>query len=312
MPSWGEWRAKDEKSQEPLFLDRNLKEQLATVSKLCQNSDVVFYGTGFLQHPGDDRHAGIVGEDINGFMEVMESLPGGKLVLILHTPGGEVNAVDHIVGYLHSRYDEVTAIVPCMAMSGGSMISLASNRIIMGAQSQIGPIDPQLPFYGELFSALDVLRVKEYLTPETRHRYAGFFQSAYPVLIPKAERALDHGENLLRKWLRDRMLKDETNAKKKARHLAGFFNARSEDGEIYAHGQRIAIDTLREQGVKVEKLESKPQLQEAVMNAYHLMTLMFELTDSMKIIANQRGDMWVKALSANETEDDRSRSESQD
>lgn len=311
MASWGEWLAKAGQSKDPLFLDKNLKRQLAAVGKLCQNSDVVLYGAGFLQHSGD-RHASIVGEDINGFMEVMDSLPGGKLTLILHTPGGEVDAVDHIVGYLHSRYDEITTIVPCMAMSGGSMISLAGDRIIMGAQSQIGPIDPQLPFGGEWFPALDVLRVKEYLTPETEYRCAGFFKSLYPVLIPLAERELKHGKNLLRKWLQKRtLIKGSGGAKaEKARDLAEFFNADSEDGEIYAHGQRIAIDTLREQGVKVEKLESKPKLREAVMNAYHLMTLMFELTDAMKIIMNQRGDVWVKALPANETEDDRSRSES--
>ena len=295
MPSWGEWLVRARQSKDPFFLDKNLQGQLAAIGELRRGSDVLFYASGFLQHPGE-RHTIITKEDINGFLEAMGSLSGKKLVLILHTPGGVVDAVDNIVGCLHGRYDEITTIVPCMAMSGGSMISLASDCIVMGKQSQIGPIDIQLPVGGLQFAAWDILGVQELLKPETQYLCKAFFQSKYPPLISQSERGLEHGKNLLSTWLQKRtLLKEKGDAKKKkARDIAKFFNADPKDGKIYAHGQRISIETLLERGIEVKELESDPKLQEAVMNAYHLMTLIFELTHSVKFVMNQRGTMWAK------------------
>ena len=47
------------------------------------------------------------------------------------------------MAYLRSKFNDIEVIVPTYAMSAGTMISLAANRIVMGRQSQLGPIDPQ-------------------------------------------------------------------------------------------------------------------------------------------------------------------------
>ena len=75
------------------------------------------------------------------------------LTLLLHTPGGVTNAAETIVAYLWSKFLDIEVIVPTYAMSAGTMISLAANRLIMGRQSQLGPIDPQMPMGGCFVSA---------------------------------------------------------------------------------------------------------------------------------------------------------------
>jgi len=62
-----------------------------------------------------------------------------------HTPGGDVAATESIVSYLQSLYDgNIRAIIPQLAMSGGTLIALSCKEIIMGRQSSIGPVDPQV------------------------------------------------------------------------------------------------------------------------------------------------------------------------
>jgi len=80
--------------------------------------------------------------------------------LILHTPGGLVLASEQIAHALCRHPSKVTVFVPHYAMSGGTLISLAADEIIMDENAVLGPIDPQL---GEnpAVSILKVLNQKE-------------------------------------------------------------------------------------------------------------------------------------------------------
>ena len=64
--------------------------------------------------------------------------------LILHTPGGMVLAAMQIARALRAHPAKVTVHVPVYAMSGGTLIALAADEIVMGAFSVLGPIDPQI------------------------------------------------------------------------------------------------------------------------------------------------------------------------
>jgi ClpP class serine protease len=67
------------------------------------------------------------------------------LDLILHTPGGEMDATEQIVFYLRKVFqNDIRAIVPQIAMSAGTMIALSTKEIWMGLYSNLGPIDPQV------------------------------------------------------------------------------------------------------------------------------------------------------------------------
>ncbi len=64
--------------------------------------------------------------------------------LILHTPGGLVLASDQIAYALKRHPGRVTVIVPHYAMSGGTLVALAADRIAMDRDAVLGPVDPQL------------------------------------------------------------------------------------------------------------------------------------------------------------------------
>ena len=75
---------------------------------------------------------------------IMETPPDTPIDLILHTPGGMVLAAMQIARALNAHPSKVTVHVPVYAMSGGTLIALAADEIVMDAFSVLGPIDPQI------------------------------------------------------------------------------------------------------------------------------------------------------------------------
>ena len=64
--------------------------------------------------------------------------------LILHTPGGLLLASEQIARALQKHTAKVTVFVPHYAMSGGTVVALAANEIVMADNAVLGPVDPQL------------------------------------------------------------------------------------------------------------------------------------------------------------------------
>jgi ClpP class serine protease len=64
--------------------------------------------------------------------------------LIVHSPGGLVLASEQIARALHRHAAKVTVIVPHYAMSGGTMLALAADEILMDDNAVLGPVDPQI------------------------------------------------------------------------------------------------------------------------------------------------------------------------
>jgi len=80
--------------------------------------------------------------------------------IILHTPGGLVLATEQIAFALTRHKGKVTVFVPHYAMSGGTMLSLAADEIVMDENAVLGPVDPQIGQYPAV-SILNVLRDKD-------------------------------------------------------------------------------------------------------------------------------------------------------
>ncbi len=87
-------------------------------------------------------------EDSEEILRAIRSAPKDKPIdLIIHTPGGLVLAATQIAKALHDHPAETRVIVPHYAMSGGTLIALAADRIIMDPHAVLGPVDPQLGQY---------------------------------------------------------------------------------------------------------------------------------------------------------------------
>jgi ClpP class serine protease len=70
--------------------------------------------------------------------------PNVPIDLILHTPGGLVLATEQIARALIRHPAKVTVFIPHYAMSGGTMLALAADEIVMDPNAVLGPVDPQL------------------------------------------------------------------------------------------------------------------------------------------------------------------------
>jgi ClpP class serine protease len=73
--------------------------------------------------------------------------PSVPIDLIIHTPGGLVLAAEQIAKALHRHQAEVTVMVPHYAMSGGTLIALSANQIVLAPSAVLGPVDPQIGQY---------------------------------------------------------------------------------------------------------------------------------------------------------------------
>ncbi|AAM32574.1 hypothetical protein DU80_14175 [Methanosarcina mazei] len=66
------------------------------------------------------------------------------LELILHTPGGQLHASIQIARALKNHPKKTRVLIPHYSMSGGTIIALAADEIVMDKDAVIGPIDPQV------------------------------------------------------------------------------------------------------------------------------------------------------------------------
>lgn len=141
MPSWG--TVLDNLNNTPNPLDAMRRRYLETMHKYTERNIIAYY-SAFIQKPQLDG-TGIDDNDKNAFMQAVYGLDKSKgLDLILHTPGGQIAAAESLVAYIKALFgNDVRVFVPQIAMSAGTMIALSSKEIVMGKQSNLGPIDPQ-------------------------------------------------------------------------------------------------------------------------------------------------------------------------
>lgn len=162
MPNWREvleeinqFRVENQNNQELArqCIDVIRRKYLLQLNSKTGRNGIAYY-SGFLSKPGIAQSA-ITDEDKNGFMMAVHGLQRDQgLDLILHTPGGSIAATQSLVNYLHKMFgNNIRAIVPQIAMSAGTMLACSCKSILMGKQSNLGPIDPHLrdiPTYGVL------------------------------------------------------------------------------------------------------------------------------------------------------------------
>lgn len=97
--------------------------------------------------------ASIADEDADMLEDFLRATlgPNDELVLMINSPGGDLLAAERIVNICrsHSVKSRYTVIVPKMAKSAATVISLGAQQILMSPTSELGPIDPQILMRGE-------------------------------------------------------------------------------------------------------------------------------------------------------------------
>jgi ClpP class serine protease len=113
----------------------------ATVITLIHRQETIsFLGIPLMRHIDIDDAESVL-------RAIRETPPGKTIEIILHTPGGLVLAASQIARALSDHEGRIVAVVPHYAMSGGTLVALAADEIVIDRHAALGPVDPQLGQY---------------------------------------------------------------------------------------------------------------------------------------------------------------------
>ena len=299
MPNWGQVLteiqaqdaklANDAKSAVDVVRRRYLKKLYKKTGR-----NVIAYYSGWLSSPG------AFGTDVNdedkaAFMMAIHGLDKTKgLDLILHTPGGGIAAAESLVDYLRRVFGcDIRAIVPHLAMSAGTMIACTCKSIVMGKQSNLGPIDPQLGGLPAAAVKKEIERaIAEIKADPDRLQFWQFVLGKYsPTFIGQCEQAVVMAAEFVRDRLVDNMLKGEPDALNRAETIV---RGLSDVDDNKSHARHIHIDKCEGLGLKIERLEDDQELQEAVLTVHHCFMHSLGVSGAAKMVENQNGAAFIK------------------
>jgi len=169
-------------------------------------------------------------EDSEHVLRAIRGTPKDQPIdLILHTPGGLVLAATQIAKAIKDHPAKTTVIVPHYAMSGGTLIALAADEIIMDPHAVLGPVDPQLMN----FPAPSILRAVEKKEPKD-------IDDQTLIMADIAEKAIKQVREFVFELLKDKM------GENKAKEVATILT----EGR-WTHDYPITVEVARELGLKV-------------------------------------------------------------
>jgi ClpP class serine protease len=160
--------------------------------------------------------------------------PLARYIDIEHTPGGLVLAAEQIAFALKRHKGKVTVFVPHYAMSGGALIALAADEIVMDSNAVLGPVDPQLGTQQAAFPAASVLRALAQPNPNRDDQTL--------ILGDLAEKALRQVKATVKRLLLEHH--SEADAERIATKLSS--------GE-WTHDYALDVEELRELGIGVSE-----------------------------------------------------------
>lgn len=292
MPNWSEilHEMGDLSKQDPNAIDTTRRKYLKLLGDYT-NRNVIAYYSGWLQKSGN-ADAAVNDKDKNALMVNVHKLDRKKgLDLILHTPGGDLAATESMVDYLHSLFKgDIRAIIPQISMSAGTMIALSCKSILMGKQSNLGPIDPQLngiPCQGVI---AEFERAKNDIrsNPASAPLWQVIISKYHPTLLSSCDHAIKWSEELAEKWLERNMCGGDLKKSKKILKEFSDHNANK------SHARHISKQKCIEIGLTIENLEDDQELQDRVLSVHHSFMLTFSQTQAVKIVENQLGVAYIE------------------
>ncbi|MCB3677827.1 S49 family peptidase [Klebsiella pneumoniae] len=288
MPNWnkvmGEMAILAQKSPLDTVRSKYIKEMSDMTGR-----NVIAYYSGFLQkNTASISHLiSMTDDDKNGFMTAINGLDTSKgLDLLLHTPGGDIAALESIGYYLRAKFgNNIRAFVPMISMSAGTMLACTAKEIVMGKQSNIGPFDPQVggvPAHGVIEETTKAMQ-EIIKNPAS----AGFWQFTLsklnPTFIGECEKAIQWASAIVTDWLVTGMFAGDPESHIKAQHICAELNNHS---STFAHARHIHSDKARQIGLNVTAMEDDQELQDIVLTIHHSFMHTFGGSSAAKIIEN--------------------------
>lgn len=189
--------------------------------------------------------------------EIKEKTDCSKLCLLLNSPGGLVGSSYKVSRALRKSFDEIIVFVPHIAASGGTLVALTGNEIVMGMMSQLTPLDPTRSTKRGEISAKSVVDGFDTVTQFFKKIRVEDAPYTYKVLADKYDaESLDHAVSVLSlmEGYVSEILTDsgynEDKANKIAEKLVRGFKS---------HGEVICLEKAEKTGLKVVSNKKYPE-----------------------------------------------------
>jgi len=305
MPRWGqilnEIKQAVQNGDKAAF-DTIRNKYLRELSEFTGRNTII-YATRWTSGDAPPNLISINDEDIHAFMEAIYGLHDDSLDLILHTGGGSAESTDAIVSYLRQKFSDIRIIIPQAAMSAGTMLACAADKIVMGKQSSIGPIDPQFILQTAVgIQSIPAHAILEQFkqaqedcakNPKNLNSWMPMLSQYGPALLVRCNDQIEFGRELVENWLNNYMFKeDDSDVPAK---IASYL---SDHSNFKTHGKHINLLEAQELGLKIEVLEDDQEFQDKVLSAFHATVNAFGNTNTAKIIANHNGNSFLKQFNA--------------
>ena len=287
MPSWSDIFNEVNNQKDPIDYLNNKRHALLKEISQVTSRNVISYYSGWLKGVTTE-HVSITDGDKNAFMQAVYQLDKTKgLDLILHTPGGDIAATESIIDYLHSIFDgNIRAIVPQIAMSAGTMIALSCNSIMMGKQSNLGPIDPQIGGVacGAVLAEFEEAKkdIKDDIS--SLGLWQVIISKYHPTFLVTCANAQAWSIELAQKWIKDGGNKNI------------IIETFSDHSNSKSHNRHISKDKCKEVGLNIEDMETDQNLQDLILTLHHCYMIFFDMTHVVKIIENNIGAVYLKYI----------------
>jgi ATP-dependent protease ClpP protease subunit len=296
MPAWDEVldeiRALEGSNQNPVQAAQLIRQKYLTQLHAHTGRNIILYYSGWLvsQAQGPAAPLALEDGDMTGFMTVVHQLDRSKgLDLVLHTPGGNIAAAEALGRYLREIFGtDMRALVPHLAMSAGTMIACACERIVMGRQSSLGPIDPQ--FGGVSVDAVieEFDRAVQECTkdPARIPLWQTIISKYHPTFLGQCSKAQIWSREVVSEWLSTGMFASSQDPVAAAKSTV----EKMADNSLHrSHERHLGIDACLGAGLTIERLEEDPTLQELLLTVHHAASIHLANSNGFKLIENHLG-----------------------
>jgi ATP-dependent protease ClpP protease subunit len=223
-------------------------------------------------------------DDTAGFVDMLHNVSHGEPVdLLLHTPGGDIDAAEKLITLLRATVGEagsLRVVVPDFAKSAGTLIALGANSIVMSDSSELGTIDPQI--WLKDCSGNDICHsVLNYIDAFNQHATQLRENPDDPVskmmmekFDPTVLRKFENVRNRARTFA-------ENQLKRRGANFSLIASELMDTNKYPSHGQMIGWEAARGIGLTVEYLAPADSTWKLYWELYCLLRL--AVTDDQKI-----------------------------
>lgn len=319
MPTWSEVgslieRSLEERGELGPDLDGIRRRFLHELHDQTKNA-VIVYASGWLHARFDDVESSVNANDVTAFMETCKGVGEKKLDLVLHSPGGSASAAEQVVNYLRTRFDYIRVFVPLQAKSAATMIALGCDEIVLGAHSELGPTDPQIPVptpaggfrYAPAHAILgDFKMAKRELSGDVTAMpaWTPILSSYAGGLLTYCDQQIKLSQDVVADWLSKYMLAHEDagipagERPECARTIAEWFSSEKAYDRFRDHARPIRIEELKAlPGLRVQSLEADHDLQDKVLSISHILDFTFRTGMVFKVVENHNDRTYLIARS---------------